>query len=493
MLALSVAGVGAFASERLTDPVSGDGVRQPERIALLPAVSSGSSTTLRWEGSTTDYRVVVGADLDRPTRVLLTEVPQVTLTDLPASSSDDGAYAYRVERLSDGEPVDMQTGTFVVSPTVPAKLKAAETTAEAVKLTWRKAGWATTYDISLSTDKADTVEHVRRLDEERTSAVVTGLKADTTYWARVRAVNSEHTGDWSEPVKVTSGSAATTFSLGSWNICAEACSGYKSRVGSMVSQVNAAELDIVALQEAGGTRVGRTTAAAFSGGPQGYVLASGGGESRYLFYRPARFDQLAGGHIALGNGRWATWARFQDKETSQTFIAVSVHLITGKSNAANAKRGRQTTSLLSQLRRINTADDPIVYAGDFNSGTHRSRDTPGSLIRGAGLVDTVTIAESKVNADINTGRSRGTKVIRSADHVDHIFASPEFEVCRWQQYAKTSGNRYVGKFITDHNLITATLVLPNESADLGKATPFTKVPVTEGANDTPVTDGVTER
>lgn len=243
-------------------------------------------------------------------------------------------------------------------------------------------------------------------------------------------------------------------------------------------------MDIMALQEAGGQRVGRTTNAAFSGGERGFVRATGGSKTRYIFYRDSLFDQLAGGAFSIGHGRTVTWARFEDRKTNQPFVVASVHLVPGKNGKKDRARGSQAASLAAGINRINPAKDPVVLAGDFNTGRHRGGDRVFGRLGGAGYTDSVSIAKLAENSAMNTFNRNSTSSRRSGDHVDHIFVSAGFDVPLWRQY----NHIHQGRVLTDHNMIAAKLRLNRaQVAKLDHQTPSVLLP------SATVRDATTER
>ena len=174
-------------------------------------------------------------------------------------------------------------------------------------------------------------------------------------------------------------------------------------------------------------RVGATTASIFTGQSRGFERAVGGAKARYIFYRPALFENLDGGSFDIGDGRDTTWASFRVKATKQTFYYVDVHLDNGKGKADDARRAGEMDRMLAQMARINPERKPMIYAGDFNSGVHRDHDSPGVKMRAAGFVNTELLAQDVENAHINTGHTFSTAVPQSGAHIDHVWVSGEFD------------------------------------------------------------------
>ncbi|MBC7596612.1 MAG: hypothetical protein H7288_22255, partial [Kineosporiaceae bacterium] len=117
------------------------------------------------------------------------------------------------------------------------------------------------------------------------------------------------------------------------------------------------------------------------------------------------------------------------------------------------------------------------YAGDFNSGIHRSTDSPGVMMRGNGMVDSVDATTSDpVNADINSGRISSTNSLRSGDYVDHIFVSSDIDVLNWEQLVRISGGHYVTPKVSDHKALKTVVSLEAPVGKVGTATLTTAIP-----------------
>lgn len=456
--------------------------REPERLdpptALAATPLGPTSVELRWKASENadSYNVVVGADpaLTAPvvTKVSATRT-QISLSDIKASSPGIDQF-YRIDAIKDDVVRSSRTTRFTLKPGAVRKLAVKRATAGGFKATWKNTANARQFDVTLSRNKAftDQTTTVRTLTADPTF-VTTGLKSATSYWIKVRPVNGDQIGDFTEPVKVSTTVRETAFRVGTWNVCSEKCSGYASRARIMASYIDDNKLDMFALQESGGERVGKVTNEIFSGHSQKYIRADGGARARYIFYRPAIFEQLSGGNFSIGDGRDTTWASFKVKQTGRIFYYVSVHLENGKGN--DAKRSREMDRMLSQMAQINDTGKPMIYAGDFNSGVHRGADSPGVKMRAAGFGDTFGMTKEIINGQINTSHTFSTNVLASTAHVDHIWVSKEFDVESWSQLVRLAGGRYARPVVSDHNLLAAVVALDVTQKPLGKPTPTTSI------------------
>jgi endonuclease/exonuclease/phosphatase family metal-dependent hydrolase len=475
-LALVAGGVWAWSALAVPDEVDA-----PRRLSAKPVSPTG--VVLSWKGDkkADGYVVTIGSDrtLTKGARTITSRTTKVELDDL-ALAPDGGERYYRIEAIDkeaeEPEEAVSRTGHFTLMPGTPGKVDVKKVSSGGASVAWKSVPNARQFDVVTAQDKAFTkeVSAVRTLDTD-TDFVTDGLAPRTKYWMKVRAVNADHDGAFSEPASFTTRAEQTSFRVASWNVCSEVCNGYEGRARTAAAFLNASKVDVFGLQEAGGKRVGRTTQAVFTGGSQGFVRASGGTKTRYIFYRPELFEEVKGESFWIGGNKYATWVQLKIKKTGRQFIFVDIHLTNGKSKGKDSLRGGQLRRALSGMAARNTEGLPIIYAGDFNSGKHRPQDTPGRLMREAGLPNALDIAKKKLNAQYNTAHDFSPTMLASGAHIDHIYTSKDFAVLEWQQLVRASGGRYVKPYVSDHNPISAIVALDDETS-VGDPTPTTPVP-----------------
>ncbi len=397
----------------------------------------------------------------------------VTLSDLAATTPGVEQF-YRVDAIRDGEVRSSRTGRFSLVPADIRGFKVRAVTATGVRTTWKKVANARQFDVTVARDKAFTKDAttVRTVGGDH-ELVTKGLDPDTKYWIKVRAVNGDQTGAFTDPESFRTTPEVSSFRLATWNVCSEKCKGYEGRARIMAEFLNDNGVDMFGLQESGGVRVGAVTNAIFSGGAREFVRAEGGAKARYIFYRPALFEQLDGGSFYIGDDRDTTWAKFEVKKTGRVFYYVDVHLDNGKGRPADARRAREMDSMLAQMAQINDDGTPMIYGGDFNSGPHRPQDSPGEKMRAAGLANTETLTDDVENAQINTGHTFSTSVLASGAHIDHLWVTPDFDVRSWKQLVRITNGRYTEPVVSDHNAVSAVVSLDAEKVSIGRATPTT--------------------
>ena len=461
----------------------------PTNVVAKPV--SPTSVEFDWSGSKDADSYVIRVGDDRAlTTAVSTRIPakgartatSTTVADLAATTPGVDRF-YRIDAVRDGEVRSSRTSRFALVPAEVRGFEIVTASAGGVKARWKPTANARQFDVTIARDEAFTekVTTVRTV-EGGTDFVGKGLRSGTKYWMKVRAVNGDQLGAFTAPLAFRTEVRESSFKIGTWNVCSEACGGYEGRAAIMANFLDDNEVDIFGLQEAGGVRVGAVTNRIFSGHSREFVRAEGGAKARYVFYRPALFEQLDGGSFDIGDGRDTTWAKFTIKATKRTFYYVDVHLDNGKGKSDDARRAREMDRMLSTMSAINDDDTPMIYAGDFNSGVHRDQDTPGVKMRAAGLGNTELLTKDVENARINTGHTFSTSVLASGAHIDHIWVTPEFEVDSWKQLVRITGDSYTKPVASDHNAVSAVVALDAPRKSIGPATPTTPL----GADDSPL-------
>lgn len=455
--------------------------QQVEYSYRLTSVNIEDSTlTLAWSGEAPQYRVRIGTDLEKPLLDTTTTDPIASVEDIKQKVSRSGKLRYQIDTLEKSEQTPVLSGTLTLPPDKIAKQPQLKRTPKSLELTWKPLKEVSHYDISLSEKPDSEPILTHRIAGDSPRFVTDTLKPETAGFLRVRGVRNGVLGEYSKAVELKSFSEHGSFKIGSWNICSSSCKGFGTRSGLQFQKVNDSEIDIMAIQEGGGKSVARTTHAKFSGGERGFVRANGGADSRYLFYRESQFTQLAGGNFHIGNGRRATWSRFEKLDTNQRFVVVNAHLSPGKSKAKNRIRGQEARRLFTTIPQINSAGEPVILVGDLNTGRHRSGDQVMSQVDRAGFTNSLKTADETEGASMNTfNRNRATPR-HSGSHVDYILVTAGTDVSKWQQY----NHLHNGRVLTDHNMLAATMSLTTDAADFGEATPSVLLPISTSRDGT---------
>jgi endonuclease/exonuclease/phosphatase family metal-dependent hydrolase len=186
---------------------------------------------------------------------------------------------------------------------------------------------------------------------------------------------------------------------------------------------------------------------------------------RYILYKTAVFSAVGeGGHWNLGNSRFAAYQILQHRSTGAKVLVLSIHLEYGTfSRAKDVLRQQQTKVLLDKVRSyLANRPMPVLYLGDFNSHEGRTNvfDGPGTVMRPAHMTDSDEVAPVTVNRTLNSANKYARLAPRASAHVDHIYVPPGVGVRRFEVVAALSSGRFVGVIPSDHNPVSADLVLP---------------------------------
>lgn len=455
-------------------------------IRLVSVNHSDNTLQLNWDGKGSTYRVELGTDLERPAFETTTTGTALSVDAAQVDAANNGRIGFRLSP-ADKKSGDAEiSGTLILAPAEPAKTKVKKITPQSATVSWRPVDNATAYDVELIDQDPGNAQEVHRVGSETTSFTLAGLEPASKYRVRVRAVDSGVVGQFGPTQKFTTKADASTFRIGAWNICAESCGNFAKRSVGVRERIEAAELDIITVQEAGPVGLFRSsTVPTFTNSSREFALAYGGSKARYIFYRPELFDQLDGGTLSIGNTRTAAWARFYDKTSERNFVVVAVHLSSGKNKQRDKYRSAEIRNLMNMVRNLNTQGDPVILAGDFNTGAHWRDGVFGQLDAG-GYVDTARIAKEKTGAQYSSFNGFRPAPSLRGIHIDHVMISRDgFTVLEWIQHVNVVNGKYVGLQPSDHNMISARVRLkanPAEKAEATRAETLSLAPTTRPAD-----------
>lgn len=336
--------------------------------------------------------------------------------------------------------------------------------------TWDPAFNAEAYELQIAANSTMT-SGLATYSATGTSATPTKIVLGERYYYRVRGVNGARKGAYTKIAHFRLSTATTRISVMTYNLCgqdkcvtkANKMKKWSTRKAYAGKIARSSDADIIATQESHDkdTRFGTQL--------PGFGLAAYY-SAKSLFYSTAKYSVLRSGTITLSSKekKYAVWAEFRDKVTRTVFIVADVHLQPYKGKTKDDLRAAQTAVLLSRIAAINTADVPVVYAGDFNSNksnADQSRykggyDAPLKVFARAGIIDTLGKAKGPVHANWNSSNQAANPPIKHGDHIDHIYADPEIVVTAWRVILSLSGADYATPFATDHNPLRAILTVP---------------------------------
>lgn len=304
------------------------------------------------------------------------------------------------------------------------------------------------------------------------------------------------------------------FVLATFNLCAPP-GGY--RAGELRAWADRArelpehleEIDVLLAQEAGGTPDDVQYEDAFPsyvteptnsyGGLRGvyrafeetrrHLMAAGlrtgraGSDGRWVFWRDPMWsptgiqsDDLPSGYWLLDHGaqrpRAVAYQALRHVATGIVVVFVNPHLEFLPGQDGERIRLAQTRDMLARtegvvegLRRQRTRVLAVV-AGDFGAGLAAESTRPRrSELESAGFRDARDAAATVEDAELSTSKSWDPVLgawgpRASQNHVDQIWVPPAVDVREWRHH-----HQNVFKPISDHDMISARLVLPDKDAD----------------------------
>lgn len=196
---------------------------------------------------------------------------------------------------------------------------------------------------------------------------------------------------------------------------------------------------------------------------------SGGYDNRIVFNRQV-LRLVDAGSMEFGNQmpgatrRELTWAVFDRSADGSRFLVVNTHLCPENDGVTKL----QWLELIGQTRSLQSAFGgiPVFAIGDFNTTKFEKPAKPNLKLmykNGFGDVLGQTYRSYKVKAaravggervDANYGSSNAKRVSRkkNGNSIDWIFASNHLDVLRYRVVVRRD--------LSDHNLVTSTIVLP---------------------------------
>ena len=163
--------------------------------------------------------------------------------------------------------------------------------------------------------------------------------------------------------------------------------------------------------------------------------------------------------------RRAAYAEFRDQASGKRFFVVSTHLdvrhSTNKTTekALNALRGAQMKTVIDTMKTVNTADRPLVVAGDMNSWqTIKVGNAPHDTLVANGFADTAAAPEA-VHLQYSTfngfARTQHLYPQGYGNRLDLIMTKGFAGVTRFENVTNPTDSSRP----SDHNMIVADTVL----------------------------------
>jgi endonuclease/exonuclease/phosphatase family metal-dependent hydrolase len=387
----------------------------PTGIHVTKVSSSSFTVAVHTAAHAKKYRVFVAttrkalavANLSHDTVRGVSKRPRITVRGLRYQTAP---YYYRVETLNGvRRKFSLPASSIGLRPPAPTGL-VATSDSHGTSLTWNGVT-ATGFTVEQATDSAMTQDvKTYPINGEESQFTPYGLTDGTTYYFRVRAMNSGTPSAYTTPVQATVMTNEQPVSVMTYNVL-EAADDGRSEGGNKVAPwsergpaaaklIQQANPDVVGVQEAA-SWVGTPTPArqidSLTSMLDGeYSLADTEippGQPHhfrtgvYILYKTDTYQAIGqGGHWDIGNTRWASYQVLQNRTTGARFFFVSAHLAFPPGAAADRDRKTETENLLADAKR-QANGLPIVYVGDFNSDQWAGHafDGPGIAMRAANV------------------------------------------------------------------------------------------------------------
>lgn len=426
---------------------------------------------------------VVNIDLGHAKASVLASSPTVSLSMLSYTTAP---YYFRVETLQGTSRRWSDIYSVGLKPAMPTSVRVTSPTT-GTYLTW-SSGAATGYQIAQGTNYTQTLSrHIYTIRGLNHSFSPYYLSKGTTYYFRVRALNSSTGSSWSPRITVAPATRQQDVRLMTYNVLQTSADGslesgttiapWSQRKVGAVKLITSANPDVIAVQEAsdwtaavkGPRQIDSLTAALGSS----YALArtetppSEPGYFRtgnYIVYNAAKYRTAGiGGHWSLPDSRFAPYQILQNRTIGAKVLIVNAHLTVGAGATNDSRRQAETKALISLASAYAAAAHvPVVYAGDFNSDVNANHafDGPGLAMAAVKAADALDSAQVRSDSQYNSANRYLRTPPAFGQSIDHIYAPLGVGIRSWGLLLTLSSGNFVGTIPSDHNPLVSDLVIP---------------------------------
>ncbi|MCA0294424.1 MAG: fibronectin type III domain-containing protein [Actinobacteria bacterium] len=388
----------------------------------------------------------------------------------------------------------VRTSTKASPELAPVALTATPATT-GMYLSWRSRGPGVRYVVRYSTASSTSVSRWTKATFDAAGGLLTGLRATTKYYFRVRAVDAagEPLSAYSKTWKATTATTTPALTVLTYNVnkVSNTSHPWEDRRDAVAANILAQAPDVVGLQEASPLSVTGASGVVMTQYDDllqrlgdNYKLATREGSSgTKLAYNTSRLSVVDADATALttyGTAmRYAVWAIFSDKRTGREFFVLNTHLEPGSDTVAEYNQARVTQAAeVLQLVTDHSRGLPVVLAGDFNSArTADPQNEPYLAFTGSGLVDPTdntaaswtvgrkATARAVIDGEYNSYNGYETSARRTSfalgTYIDYVLTDPRITVAQFRTVVTLDRDGdFVGTIPSDHNAVVATLVLP---------------------------------
>jgi hypothetical protein len=315
------------------------------------------------------------------------------------------------------------------------------------------------------------------------------VQARNTYYGSTVKKARQVVG-WPKPVAPDTSGHLVRF--GAYNVmCSQSCDGgrtkwWSGRGDAVADNIEARDLDIVAVSEAAGSADPNSYKAVFKDLDtrlEGMALThpndykNGQSEGNRIYYDPAKYAAEASGLLPgvrhYGKGLSSTqdqnvpWTRFRSLADGTRFIVVSAHFENPATSNTTTKKtylGRNADQLMTALDRVNTGGLPVILGGDLNDQRYPEGRTDGpqaKLVRDGDFYD-ASASVKRVGTTFPTYNNYQSPASQDEDangnglRIDYILT----QGFRGSGEFQNVWNPGTSIIPSDHNLIRANLYVP---------------------------------
>lgn len=382
--------------------------------------------------------------------------------------------------------VTAPAATAAARPAVPTGLHASAGAA-GTYLTWHR-GSVSSYSIEVATNSSFRGGHSYLVRWNAGSFTPTSLARGRTYWFRIGAHRGSSWSGWSRAVSARPTVSLQGVRVMTYNSLSNAFANHREgsgriapwgkRMPGQVSLLRQYGADAIAVQEASHCLIHYRTKPCWRqvdslklhlGSAYGLANTDRGPKGRYaddyILYRKATVQPVwTGGNWSTGDGTYSSYQVLQVKRTGARFLFVSVHLTAPRGAKNDAKRGRETKSLLGQAQAYarQAHVSSIVYGGDYNTylGEWRTYNYSGTVLLGARMSDGITVARSRYYAQYNSFNGYFRKAPTGGHSLDHIYATSGVALLSWGEIVRLNHGKFVGTIPSDHNPVYSYIQVP---------------------------------
>lgn len=380
----------------------------------------------------------------------------------------------------------------------PREVAAVPVSPTSLSLTWTSPGPGFRYRVRYGVDPNVTTTTSKSVIMPAAGGVITGLKADTDYYVKVRVIDAlgVKLSGYSAVKTVRTREVTSALAMVTYNVLkASSATDWAARRLDVAAAILAQRPDVVALQEATPITVAQTSTGSkipqyadlisLLGSRYSYVTTAGTSGTR-LAYNMARLTVVRSGSQQLEifgpSPRYAVWAVLADKITGKRVFVITTHLEPGKDSSGESTywevRVRQARQVLALIAAKNTEQLPVLLAGDLNSSrSTKPSNGPYNVLVNGGMIDPLgnasgswlggnsPIAEHVIDLQYNSYNGMERRARRTVwplgTHVDYLMVSRGVAVPRMQMGLRLDQEGYfLGTIPSDHNLISALVQLP---------------------------------